>query len=140
MIAIMLAATSVAADTEIHRCLLEDGTFAFQEMPCPEPAVNTDDGVEVGIAGEDGETPAANEDFFDFVNPFDEPAEPPMPSEATRPEPVSPDRHKCQKTTRDAIDAIDKEMREQAYSSEQGQAYLAELLVLTRQLRACKEL
>lgn len=140
MVALMLAATSVAADTEIHRCLLEDGTFAFQEMPCPEPAVDSDDGVEAGVTEKDSETPEADEDAFDFVNPFDEPAEPPMQSEATLPEPASPDRDECQKTARDAIDAIDHEMREQAYTSEQGQAYLAELLVLTRQLRACGQL
>ena len=140
MTAGMLAATSAAADTEIHRCLLEDGTFAFQEMPCPEPAVDSEDSVEVGVAQKDSAIPAANDDVFDFVNPFDEPAEPPMQSEATLPEPASPDRDECQKTARDAIDAIDQEMREQAYTSEEGQAYLAELLVLTRQLRACSQL
>ena len=74
MMAVILVSTSVAADTEIHRCLLEDGTIAFQEKPCPE------------------------------------------------------------------IDVIDFEMRENAYTKEQGQDYLAELLSLTRQLRACKQL
>ena len=46
---LMLAGASVAADSEIHRCLLEDGTTAFQETPCPEPAVNADDGTEAGV-------------------------------------------------------------------------------------------
>jgi hypothetical protein len=31
-------------------------------------------------------------------------------------------------------------MRENAYTKEQGQAYLADLLALTQQLRACKQL
>jgi hypothetical protein len=56
------------------------------------------------------------------------------------PGPVSQDRAECEKTTRDAIDAIDLEMRETAYTKEQGEEYLAELLVLTQQLRACKQL
>jgi hypothetical protein len=83
---------------------------------------------------------AVNDDVLDFVNPFDQPADPPMHPEATLIEPVSPDRSECQKTTRDAIDAIDFEMRENAYTKEEGQAYLADLLVLTEQLRACKRL
>ena len=44
------------------------------------------------------------------------------------------------KETRDAIDAIDVEMRQTSYSQEQGEQYLADLLDLTRQLRACKQL
>jgi hypothetical protein len=132
MIVLMLAGTGVAADTEIHRCLLEDGTFAFQEMPCPAPAVNSDDGIEAGKGHKDTETPAVNDDEIDFANP--------LHSEETLPEPVSPDRAECQKTTRDAIDAIDLELRKNAYTKEQGQAYLADLLELTQQLRACKQL
>ncbi len=118
IIALMLAGTSLTADTEIYRCALEDGTFAFQEKPCPEP-----------------------------VQEIDEPAEPPAKRdeplakpEATLPQPVTQDRAECEKATRDAIDAIDLEMRQVAYSKEQGQEYLAELRVLTQQLRACKQL
>ena len=107
----MLAATGAAADTEIHRCVLEDGTVAFQEMPCPEPAVDVD--VDV-----DSDTPA----------------------EPTPPEPLTQDRAECEKTTRDAIDVIDLEMRTSTYTKEQGKEYLAELLALTKQLRSCKQL
>lgn len=131
---------SVTADTEIYRCPLEDGTFAFQETPCPEPTVNADDGSKTNDNSGDDETPAARDDAFDFVNPFDEPLNPPADSEPALPEPVSQDRTECEKTTRDAIDAIDFEMQGNAYSKEQGQVYLAELRVLTRQLRACKQL
>ena len=140
MMVLVLAGTGVAADTEIHRCLLDDGTFSFQEMPCPVAAVNADDGIEAGDGHKDSGAPAVEDNVLDFVNPFDETANPPMHSEATLPEPVSLDRAECQKTTRDAIDAIDLKMRENAYTKEQGQAYLADLLALTRQLRACKQL
>ena len=136
----MLFGTSVAADTEIYRCSLEDGTIAFQEMPCAEPAADGEDDSETGESPGDSETPAAADDASDFVNPFDESADPPTQVEPTLPEPVSQDRAECEKMTRDAIDAIDLEMRESAYTKEQGRAYLAELRELTQQLRACKQL
>jgi hypothetical protein len=53
---------------------------------------------------------------------------------------VSQDRAECEKMTRDAIDAIDLEMRENPYTKEQGEEYRAELLALTQQLRARKQL
>lgn len=140
MAVLMLAATSVAADTEIHRCLLEDGTIAFQEKPCAEPAETASNASEADNSRNDSETPGARDDVFDFVNPFDEPTNPPTPSAEMRPEPISKDRAECEKKTRDAIDVIDLEMRETAYTKEQGGEYLAELLILTRQLRACKQL
>ena len=135
VLVLVLAGSSVAAATEIHRCVLENGTVAFQETPCPEPATsakNSSEAVESDIR-----TSPAGDDVFDFVNPFDEP-EPPMPAET--PELVSQDRAECEKLTRDAIDAIDLEMQENDYTKEQGQEYLAELLTLTRQLRECKQL
>jgi hypothetical protein len=169
IVVLILAGTSATANTEIHSCLLDDGTIAFQQKPCSEPAVNVDDSSEVGesrnanetpAADDDvfdfvkpfdqpatpresrnaNETPAADDDVFDFVKPFDQPATPPTPSETKLPEPVLQDRAECEKTTRDAIDAIDFEMRETPYTKEQGEEYLAELLALTQQLRACKQL
>jgi len=137
---LLLVGTSGAADTEIYRCLLEDGTFAFQETPCPEPAADAGGDGENSESPGDDETREANDDAFDFVNPFDEPESPLTDSEPALPEPVSQDRAECEKITRDAIDAIDLEMRENAYTQEQGRAYLAELRVLTKQLRACKQL
>lgn len=137
---LMLVGTSVTANTEIHRCLLEDGTTAFQATPCPEPAINADDGSDAGERHSDSGMPAADSDVFDFANPYDEPASASTPMEPTPPERASKDRAECEKTTRDAIDAIDREMRETAYSKEQGQEYLAELLEWTQQLRACKQL
>jgi len=135
MVVLMLAGMSVAADTEIHRCLLEDGTIAFQETPCPEPAVHVDKSGAADESHSENNTPAADDGSFDFVNPFDEPANPPTPAE-----PVSQGRAECEKTTRDAIDVIDLEMRGNVYTKEQGEEYLAELLALTQRLRACKQL
>ena len=127
-----LVGRAAVAETEIHRCSQPDGTVAFQEMPCEESSETVDD-------SEEPAAPAATDEFFDFVNPFDQPA---TAESAPEPEPVpvSQDRAECEKTTRDAIDAIDLEMRDTSYSREQGEAYLAELLELTRQLRACKAL
>ena len=136
----VLIVTGVAAATEIHRCLLEDGTFAFQEMPCNVPAANTNDAIKAGDSPKDDGPRAVNDDGLDFVNPYDEPASSPMHSETTLPEAISVDRAECEKTKRDAIDAIDLKMREDAYTKEQGRANLADLLVLTQQLRACKQL
>jgi hypothetical protein len=138
MVVLMLAGTRVAADTEIHRCVLEDGTIAFQEIPCPVPAVRVDNGSEAG--GRPSDSSAVADEADDFVNPFDEPANPPTPAEPILPNPASQHRAECEKTTRDAIDAIDLEMRGKTYTKEQGDEYLADLLVLTQQLRACKEL
>lgn len=137
---LMLAGTSVTAEVDIHRCLLADGTIAFQEMPCPEPEAVADDDSEAGESLDESEAPPVDDDVFDFVNPFDEPPGPQIPAEETLSEQLSGDRAECERTTRDAIDAIDLEMRQESYSNEEGQDYLAELLALTRQLRACKRL
>jgi D-alanyl-D-alanine carboxypeptidase len=140
IVVLMLAGTSAAADTEIHRCLLDDGTIAFQETPCSERPADADDSSEADESPGTGETPAPDDDAFNFVNPFDEPAASPTPSQPELPEPVSQDRAECEKTTRDAIDAIDLEIRENPNTKEQREEYLAELLTMTRQLRACKQL
>ncbi len=137
---LLLAGASVTADTEIHRCMLQDGTIAFQEMPCPEPAVDAGKESDSSESPADSETPTADDGAPDIAIPFDEPASPPAAAEITLSESMSKDRTKCEKTTRDAIDAIDLEMRENPYSKAQGQEFLAELLELTQQLRACKQL
>ncbi len=127
---------SAGAQPEIHRCTQEDGTVAFQEMPCPAPPEDDDSD---GEDQSDGDAPEPADDFFDFDNPFDEPEEPPAPAEPAPPSPASRDRAECEKTARDAIDAIDLEMRKGS-TKEERRRYLAELLELTQQLRACKRL
>ena len=122
------------AGAEIFRCPQPDGTISFQGMPCEEPAEPDETGNQDDAGMESGR------DDFDFINPFDAPAESAQdetPVES-RP-PLSADRAQCEKQARDAIDAIDLEMRS-GYTKAEGEAYLAELLELTRALRACKAL
>ncbi len=139
LVILMFVGTGAVADTDIYRCPLADGTVAFQEMPCAEPVTDDADGDTDESASND-DAPVTGDDNFDFVNPFDYPETPPTPTESTLPEPVSQDRAECEKTTRDAIDAIDLRMRQSTYTREEGQAYLEELRALTQQLRACKQL
>jgi len=133
-----LASTGALADTEIYRCVLEDGTMSFQESPCSEPALDTEAGN--GQDSDDREAAVAGEGTFDFVNPFDEPEPSQLPSEPVQHELASKDRSQCENTTRNAIDAIDLEIRESTDANQARHAHLAELLELTRQLRACKQL
>jgi len=127
-----LAGISAGAETVINRCMLEDGTVAFQETPCAEP-------LNDGLNQSDPEEPAAADDSADFVNPLAETQDLPARPEPVLPTSLSQGRVECEKTTRDAIDAIEFEMRK-GYTKEEGQQYLAELLELTQQLRACKQL
>ena len=129
---LLLPAAPVTAEPEIHRCPQPDGTIAFQEMPCAETQ-NDSDTQDEDLA------PSSADEFWDYSNPFDETGDPPTPGDPAPAGPVSQNRAECEKTTRDAIDAIDLEMRK-GYSKEQGEQYLAELLELTQQLRACKQL
>lgn len=127
------------AGAEIFRCPQPDGTTSFQGTPCEEatePDNATPDESEKGDAAES----TSDRNAFDFVNPFDAPAEAAADEEpAASLAPLSADRAECEKLARDAIDAIDLEMRS-GYTKAEGDAYLAELLELTRALRACKTL
>jgi hypothetical protein len=64
---LMLPGMSVSTETVISRCTQEDGTIAFQETPCVEPADDSD-----GDSQSESEEPAPADGFSDFVNPFDE--------------------------------------------------------------------
>lgn len=122
---------------------MEDGTIAFQEMPCPKPSADKPAADKEDLADRSPAvpaTPAPEDDVLDFVNPFDEPESPPARAATTQPEPVSQTRAECEKDARDAIDVIDLEMRSDSYTRDEGQAYMARLRELTRQLRACKQM
>lgn len=131
---LLLAGVDIAAAADIHRCTQQDGTVAFQATPCPQITGDADAGSAPGNT-----VPVATEDTSDFVNPFDVTEAAPAPAEPVPSTPVSQDRAECEKTTRNAIDAIDLELRK-GYTKEEGQQYLAELLQLTEKLRACKQL
>jgi hypothetical protein len=135
---LVLPGIDVGAEAEIHRCVQDDGTVAFQEMPCAEPP-DAPSGESADDRQDDDVAALPADEFFDFVNPFDQPGDVPVPAEPGPMSPVSQDRAECEQTTRDAIDEIDLEMRK-GYTREQGRQYLAELLELTQQLRECKQL
>ena len=131
---LLVPSMSSNAQTVIHRCTQADGTIAFQETPCADPADDSDNSSQ-----SNSEEPASANALSDIVNPFDEPEESLAPSEPAPPILPSEDRTVCEKATRDAIDMIEFEMRK-GYTEEEGQQYLAELLEFTRQLRECKQL
>ena len=137
-IVLVLVCNAGLADTEIHRCLLEDGTVAFQEMPCPEPAPPGEKAQEAGNEGEGRAEAAANEPPAGS-SPAEEQAGQGRPAGPQAPESVSKDRGECEKAARDAIDAVDLELREDA-TGERRRDYLAKLLALMEQLRDCKQL
>lgn len=137
-IILVFAGNGVLAETEIHRCLLEDGTYAFQETPCPEPAPPDNDDLDAGNDREIHEEAVADE-YPVRIDRTEAPTSRPRPIDPPSPESGSRDRSECEKRTRDAIDAIDLEMRENV-TQDRRRDYLAELLALTEQLRACKQL
>lgn len=122
------------AETVIYRCAQEDGTIAFQETPCTEAADEIED-----ESPQSTEYGAPADTYFDFVNPFDEDENASAEAEQQSTVPPSQDRAECEQTTRDAIDAIDAKLQN-SDSREDDREHLAELLELTRQLRACKQL
>ena len=67
------------------------------------------------------------------------PRQPTPPAEPEQPVPMSADRAECEQTARDAIDAIDAELKASG-NTENDRARLDELLELTRQLRLCRRL
>ena len=133
-------ANSLGQDTGIFRCPQADGTVAFQGMPCDESSDAASEETPRAATGPmtDGD-PGDDEDRREFVNPYDQP-DYAVPATRQDPSPErSEERAACEKSTRDAIDAIDFEMRK-GFSEAEGEAYLAELLQLTQALRACKTL
>ncbi len=126
---VWLSGSPLAQEKTIHRCTQSDGSVAFQELPCPEqPQAAEEEQQEP-----DNPVPVEPaDDFFSYENPFDE-----APAESR--ELPSQDRVACEKTTRRAIDVIDAKLNE-SKSEDDRDTYLAELLDLTAQLRACKQL
>ena len=117
--ALLLACTDARA--EVFKCTDEDGGLTYQQTPCPEPKQENDE------AEATEETSNANE--------VEEVAD--RPAAVDTAEPTSPEAlAQCKKKYRDAIDAIDTEMR-LSYTPEQAEHYKQQLRGLTEQLRAC---
>ena len=112
MVTTTLLLVCIDARAEVFKCTAEDGSLTFQQTPCPEPVPEKN---EAEAAEEEIERPAAVE------------AAEPKSAEVVA---------QCKKKYRDAIDAIDAEMR-LSYTSEQAEHYKQQLRGLTEQLRAC---
>ena len=134
VILLSVPGTSSGDGQTIHRCTMEDGTVAFQELPCTEQQLSAEEHVP-----DKPDQADAVDDFFGFENPFDAPTQAPSQPVLTNSEPPSQDRVACEKTARLSIDVIDAKLNE-SKSEDDRETYLAELLELTAQLRACKQL
>lgn len=132
--------TGAAAEPDIYRCEQVDGTVAFQQLPCrPTPVVQPDARpAETSQIDAAAETPPAASD----ATPAADSAPPGSTDDDTSeraPVPVSGNRADCEKSTRDAIDAIDAELQA-SVDTDKDRARLDELLELTQRLRMCKQL
>lgn len=143
-VTLLVHSQGAAAQTEIYRCQQLDGTVAFQGQPCeeapsaePRDAATEDDSLDEPIVETRVETEATVSSDDVFASPFDEPAAAPAPQPANTANPPSEDRARCEQRTRDAIDAIDLEIRRES-SADQRDHYLPRLRQLTAELRACK--
>lgn len=112
------------SQTPIHQCKDADGNVVYSQLPCKdeEPASEKEAPEEVEAPVIPGATliPAKG------ASRSDAPSEPASDEETAA----------CKKRYRDAIDAIDAEIRLE-YTPEKDAEYKQRLLALTRQLRAC---
>ena len=149
LLMLALLAGSAAGEPEIYRCPQDDGTVAFQQTPCSpaaaEPTGTTDangpnaDGEARDRALPDSAGAAAQRPRPESMRESVPPRQPTPAAEPEPPVPMSADRAECEKSARDAIDAIDAELKASG-NTEDDRARLDELLELTRQLRLCKRL
>jgi len=112
-----------SAQTPIHQCRDADGNTVYSQLPCKD------------------EEPVQEKEVPDPADPVRE--EPPLiptelaPPDTAQPSPVSEEESAaCKQRYRDAIDAIDAEIRRE-YTPDKDADYKQRLLVLTRALRAC---
>ena len=129
-VAIAALLGSMDAKAEIYKCEDPEGGIVFQETPCPEPKVEEPD--ETAEPGNPSSLPEQGqprrlergESLEDEVASIEE--ENQMRAEVEA----------CKRQYRDAIDAIDLEIRN-SYSPEQKEYYLGRLKELTEQMAAC---
>lgn len=122
-IAALLGSTEAKAD--IYKCEDPQGGIVYQETPCPEP--EEEPAEEAAAADEAASQPRRlelGESLEDEVASIEEENERRAEVEA------------CKQQYRDAIDAIDLEIRN-SYSPEQKEYYLGRLKELTEQMSAC---
>jgi len=120
---------STDASAEIYRCEDPEGGIVYQETPCPEPEP-ADASAEPGATDTEELAPpeqrplARGESVEERVAAIEE--------QNRRREEVEA----CKQQYRDAIDAIDLEIRN-SYSSAQKEYYLGRLKTLTEKMSAC---
>jgi hypothetical protein len=111
-VAIVGLLCSESSGAEIFRCEDPEGGLVFQQTPCPEPEPE----------------PEPDEEVTDAA---------PTPEGEPEPEPRAPEAvAACKKQYRDAIDAVDAEMRA-GFTPQQGEVFKQRLRLLTEELRAC---
>ena len=131
--AIAALLVSTDADADIHKCEDPEGGIVYQETPCPEP--KAEEAEEDAVANEAAAPAPAPEptrtrrlgrgqSLEDTVASIEEENERRAEVEA------------CKQQYRDAIDAIDLEIRN-SYSPEQKEYYLGRLKELTEKMDAC---
>ena len=128
LLPILLA--SQLAQTEIHKCVDEDGNIAFQQTPCPEP-VESEPLLPTPPAEVQEEVPVVAAEPVAAAEPM------PIaePVSANQPKPAEVEA--CKMPLREAIDAIEAEML-RGYSADEADGYKQELRGLTEQMRACE--
>jgi len=114
---------TASAQTPIHKCTEADGGVAYSQLPC---AIKKP--VEMAKSEPDAKPESATPVFAQQDLPIAE-----IPQEDPE---LKMDRSTCKKRYRDAIDAIDAEIRRE-YSPEKAEQYKQRLLGLTRKLRQC---
>lgn len=129
LVAIAALLGSTDASAEIFKCEDPQGVVVYQETPCPEPEPEKA-AEESATAADSAPAPAQPRRLERGENLEDEVAS--IEEENRRREAVEA----CKQQYRDAIDAIDLEIRN-SYSSEQKEYYLGRLKALTEQMAAC---
>lgn len=136
-------ATGATAEPEIYRCTQDDGTVAFQQMPCRSAPVAPPETRQADEPQYEEQTQTRPEPGGARLPSSISDSAPPEQTEVDpdprKPVAVSGNRADCEKSARDAIDAIDAELQASG-NPENDRARLDELLKLTRRLRLCKEL
>lgn len=109
----MVLCTDAAA--EVFRCESPESGIVYQQTPCPEPEPEPEESDEAEPMAQDSSA---------------------EPAQEAAPERPSAEVEACKKPYREAIDAIDLEIKN-SYSPEQREYYLGRLKTLTDQMSAC---
>ena len=118
-VAIVGLLCSESSGAEIFRCEDPEGGLVFQQTPCPEPEPEPEP------------EPKPDEEVTDAAPAAEQEPEP-EPRALADPAAVAA----CKKQYRDAIDAVDAEMRA-GFTPQQGEVFKQRLRLLTEKLRAC---